>query len=938
MPAPPATSVELTETLDLTALASWLQDQRWYQTKSEPIAALEVQDSVTLAADPPLVLAIVRARLADGRDERYQLVLSFADGDDAAGPLAVQRTANATVIDAVADPDRIRPLLLAIDAETALDGERGAFAFHRGAYTGPLHAEGPARPMGVEQSNSSIVFGDTVLKVFRRLEPGLNPELELLRFLTRQGYANIAPLRGWCDYQGPGVRATLAVAQRLIASAQGGWELALETIATDPEGLLSQLAGLGRATAELHNALSSDHDDPDFAPVQPDEDALAATIAEIDADVQRVFARLPANEPLAAIAGRGDELRALLATTSRSATGGRAIRTHGDYHLGQTLHTPEGLGDHRLRGRARPSPRAAARQALPAARRRLDAALLRLRRRRDADGRRWRVRRPGGPRPRGLPGRLPGGGASDPAPGRRDRDRGAAGAVRAREGRLRAALRARQPSRLAADPGRGRPPPAGASSRTTHAASGCGEPGWRAEAGMSIAVSELDALARREHGQPHAVLGSHRSGGGVVVRAFRPGAETVSVKPAKGKAVALKQIHPAGIFEGVIPGAALPLAYTLDVDYGSAGSFTLEDPYAFTPTLGELDLHLIGEGRHEELYDKLGSHVRKHEGITGTAFAVWAPAARAVSVVGDFNSWDGRLNPMRSLGSGGIWELFLPDVGAGQRYKYEILTADGELALKADPFAQETELPPKTASVIAASQHTWSAGDGRYLAQRRDAQPLEQPMSIYEVHLGSWRLNPLEGNRSLSYLELADELSAYAIDMGFTHIELLPVMAHPFSGSWGYQVTGYFAPTPRYGSPDDLRRFVERMHERGVGVILDWVPAHFPGTSSRSRGSTARRSTSTPTRAAARTPTGARWCSTSAATRSATSSSPTRCSGCASTTSTGSGSMPWPRCSTSTTRAARASGCPTSSAAARTSRRSRSSRSSTRSSTPTSRG
>jgi 1,4-alpha-glucan branching enzyme len=345
---------------------------------------------------------------------------------------------------------------------------------------------------------------------------------------------------------------------------------------------------------------------------------------------------------------------------------------------------------------------------------------------------------------------------------------------------------------------------------------------------MTVATAELDALARREHGQPHAVLGAHASDDGIVVRVLRPGAAGASVKPAKGKSVALEQIHPAGIFEGTIPDTKLPLRYKLKVDYGDSGKFTLEDPYRFTPTLGELDLHLIAEGRHEEIYDRLGAHVREHEGVAGTAFAVWAPAARAVSVVGDFNSWDGRLHPMRSLGSGGIWELFLPEVGPGARYKYEILSAEGELLLKADPYAQETEVPPKTASVVTRSQYEWSKHDAKYRRQRHESQPLTEPMSIYEVHLGSWRLNSLEDNRSLSYLELADELADYVTDLGFTHIELLPVMAHPFSGSWGYQVTGYFAPTPNYGTPDDLRRFVDRMHERGVGVILDWVPAHFP--------------------------------------------------------------------------------------------------------------
>ncbi len=343
---------------------------------------------------------------------------------------------------------------------------------------------------------------------------------------------------------------------------------------------------------------------------------------------------------------------------------------------------------------------------------------------------------------------------------------------------------------------------------------------------MTVQTEELEALVHRQHSNPHAVLGAHAENGGVVIRALRPAACEIKAHVDGGETVALEQIHAGGVFEGHVPKAELPLRYQLEVDYGNAGNFTIEDPYAFGPTLGELDLHLIAEGRHEEIYEKLGAHVREHAGVTGTAFAVWAPAAQAVSVVGDFNSWDGRLHGMRSLGSTGIWEVFLPGVEAGARYKYEILAADGELKLKADPYALETEIPPKTASVVSRTTHRWQ--DAEWLARRTEQQPLSSPMSIYEVHLGSWRLNPLEDNRSLSYLELADELSAYVKDMGFTHVELLPVMAHPFTGSWGYQVTGYFAPTPRFGAPDDFRQFVDRMHANGVGLILDWVPAHFP--------------------------------------------------------------------------------------------------------------
>jgi 1,4-alpha-glucan branching enzyme len=322
---------------------------------------------------------------------------------------------------------------------------------------------------------------------------------------------------------------------------------------------------------------------------------------------------------------------------------------------------------------------------------------------------------------------------------------------------------------------------------------------------------------------PHGFLGAHPARGGVVVRAYRPEASSVRVQPM---GVELEPADSTGVFEGLVPGAELPLRYELEVTYPDGNTFTVRDPYAFLPTLGELDVWLAAQGRHEELYEKLGAHLREVEGVPGVAFAVWAPSARAVSVVGDFNGWDGRLNPMRSLGASGIWELFVPDAEPGASYKFEIRGADGSLKLKADPFAFRTELPPGTSSVVHRSEHRWQ--DDAWLAFRRAQQPHAQPMSVYEVHLGSWRLNPLEGNRPLSYLELADELGAYAEDLGFTHVELLPVMEHPFSGSWGYQVTGYFAPTARFGKPDDFRAFVDRLHARGIGVLLDWVPAHFP--------------------------------------------------------------------------------------------------------------
>ncbi|MDQ4131483.1 MAG: 1,4-alpha-glucan branching protein GlgB [Actinomycetota bacterium] len=338
--------------------------------------------------------------------------------------------------------------------------------------------------------------------------------------------------------------------------------------------------------------------------------------------------------------------------------------------------------------------------------------------------------------------------------------------------------------------------------------------------------AEIELIVRREHSDPHHVLGPHPSNGGVEVRAFRPAADRVVAHPEGGEPVELERRHPAGVFVGLLDGAELPLRYELEVSYPDGNVFTLRDPYAFAPTLEEVDLHLAAAGRHEELYERLGAHVREVDGTVGTSFAVWAPAARAVSVIGDFNSWEGHLHPMRSLGASGIWEVFLPGVEDGAAYKFEILAQSGEVRLKADPLAFKTQPPPRNDSVVHRPRHRWR--DAAWIERRREEEPHGKPLSIYEVHLGSWRLNPLEGNRPLTYLELADELPTYVGDLGFTHVELLPVMEHPFTGSWGYQTSGYFAPTARFGSPDDFCELVDRLHEHGIGVLVDWVPAHFP--------------------------------------------------------------------------------------------------------------
>jgi 1,4-alpha-glucan branching enzyme len=332
----------------------------------------------------------------------------------------------------------------------------------------------------------------------------------------------------------------------------------------------------------------------------------------------------------------------------------------------------------------------------------------------------------------------------------------------------------------------------------------------------------IDAIVASASHDPHAVLGAHPGKDGVVVRALRPLAKSVTVVLADGRRFPASHLY-EGVFAATLPVTEVP-NYRLAVAYpgppGTPGpETTTDDPYRFLPTLGEVDLHLIAEGRHEQLWQVLGAHVRTFGEVTGTSFAVWAPNARGVRVIGDFNHWDGRSHPMRSLGGSGVWELFVPGVGDGTKYKFEILGPDGLMRRKADPMARRAEQPPATASVVFTSSYEW--GDGDWLEQRAKGEPSRRPVSVYEVHLGSWRAG-------LSYLDLAEELTSYVTSMGFTHVEFLPVAEHPFGGSWGYQVTSYYAPTSRFGSPDEFRHLVDRLHQAGIGVILDWVPAHFP--------------------------------------------------------------------------------------------------------------
>jgi len=831
---------------------SWLPGQRWFAGKGRPSRVVSDQavEIGRAQGGPPgedhiVLVHLVGVSYDDTQvaDETYQVpvVLRAAQRPGAVGALiGVVQDPDGTVWHAYDGPHD--PAFAQVLLELVAQGRGVGEVSHlqvRGVRQPGVHvpeAMLSSRVMDGEQSNTSIVIEGPkplICKVFRVLAAGENPDVVVQAALAAAGSTAVPATTGWVEGtwatpHGP-AHGHLAFVQEFLPGTRDAWRVATAAVAAG-EDFSDRARALGAQTARVHQQLASAMG---RRPIEADgvralADSLLARLAWA-LDSAPVLA---AYEPAARIA---------LAAVADVRVRPRLQRIHGDYHLGQVLDVP-GRGWVLLDFEGEPL-RPLAERSSP------DLAL------RDVAGMLRSFDYAAGQLLVG--GQHAAGAAMDWAGACRDAFCTGYGDISGRDPREDAdLLRALELDKALYEvvyESRNRPDwlpiPMAAVDRLLRdiddgedgdlsdsdtpdenevtTVTTTPQPPNAAPSAQPVDVADLDRLVGGSHGDPHGILGLHLHGGSLTLRTLRPHAREVVAVLADGSRVPLQHEH-EGVFVAVVPGTDVT-DYRLDVTYDgpdggpqSRSTFPVDDPYRFLPTLGDVDLHLIGEGRHEQLWTVLGAHVRHYPGVmgdvTGTSFALWAPHARGVRLVADFNHWDGAAHPMRALGSTGVWELFVPDVGAGTRYKFEILGSDGGRRLKADPMARATEVPPSTASVVTESSYTWA--DDEWLATRAASDPHNGPMSTYEVHLGSWR----EG---LSYLELAEQLVDYVVETGFTHVELMPVMAHPYAPSWGYHVTGYYAADARFGSPDELRYLIDRLHQAGIGVILDWVPGHF---------------------------------------------------------------------------------------------------------------
>jgi 1,4-alpha-glucan branching enzyme len=831
-------------------LGSWLPRQRWFPVKTaefsfEPAGGLQLDDGTVANGGVQLevLLVAVNYPTADGsRTDVVQVPLSFRSAPlPGAESALIGETSGSGgtagprwIYDGVHDPAFVAAWLeLMRSGGTTPVGNATGYFVASGSRL-PL-ATGTVKVLSGEQSNSSVIVDDgdsaAIVKFFRVISEGHNPEVEIGAALTSGRTTEVPATLGWVTGEwdtaagdAGGTRAAhgeLAVAHEFLAGGVDAWRLAVDA-ARQGRDFTAEAHALGAATATVHQRLaqalgvaSESVPGSDIAPgvaqrVRQSWAQAGAVVGPFDDALEELLARLEGN------------------------SAGQLQRIHGDLHLGQILQVP---------GAAGTAPRWAildfeGEPLRPISERNFPDVPLR-----DVVGMLRSFDYAAGAAVREHPGtEVPAGWVDDCAeaflagyaeviPGSIDRDSPLFVALwldkslyeviyelRNRPDWL--AIPVNASRRLLGSTGSGVPAGSAAEGITMTGSARIDRPG----APLPVDAETLARIASGEHHAPHSVLGAHLDDHGhVTIRAVKHLAEAVAVVTAAGT---FPMAHETGgvwvaVLDPLEPGHVPD--YRLEVTYEGQAPQTADDPYRYLPTVGEVDLHLIGEGRHERLWDVLGAHVQHYKSalgdVDGVSFAVWAPNAQAMRVKGDFNGWDGREFSMRSLGSTGVWELFIPGVAAGACYKFEIRTRHGYWVEKADPLAFGTEIPPLTASRVVEPSYAFR--DAEWMEARAARDPHNSPMSVYEVHLGSWRVG-------LGYRELAKELVEYVKWLGFSHVEFMPVAEHPFGGSWGYQVTSYFAPTSRFGHPDEFRHLVDELHQAGIGVLLDWVPAHFP--------------------------------------------------------------------------------------------------------------
>ncbi|MCC3280245.1 1,4-alpha-glucan branching protein GlgB [Arthrobacter sp. zg-Y40] len=860
-------------------LTSWLPGQRWFPAKGrdvllERVGGLRLEDPDGEVGMEVHLIAVVSG------DRRDVISVPVSYRSNAAPELEASLLGRAHheelgerwLYDATADPVFVTAWLELMRAQaSSLDGHTHGFAQDGFEDWEPFVEPLPTKLLKGEQSNTSVVVqapeAPLIVKFYRVVAAGVSPDVEVSARLTEVGSVDVPATYGWvtgtwkdiADETGETLlTGHLSVLREFFPGSQDAWRIA-SAAALEGRDFSAEAEELGAATGRIHQQLAAA-----FGSRPPSAIERAEFLSALSARIR--WAWKEAGETVGPFA---DAVEYLLEQLGNLQTLPNLQRIHADYHLGQVLRAPE-RGWIVLDFEGEPL-RPAAERSVP------DAPL------RDVVGMLRSIDYAAGVA-------LIDGAAGEDAAGEeygadavqrneaayrwaaaasdaflrgyeketgtainrsdplflalwldkalyevvyeiRNRPRWVsvpAKAVRQILAQAENAMRADDDSQEESTMNKPRKPRSAAATAEPEAPDvpAAGNPDTAAPAPAPVPVTEdvLQAVSEGRYYQPHAVLGAHANESGTVtIRTLRPLAQEVVAVTPDGRLPLRHEYN--GIWVGALqagtPGTVPD--YRVEVTYDGVEPQVFDDPYRFLPSLGDMDLHLIGEGRHENLWTVLGANLHHYNSVLGdihgVSFAVWAPNAQAVRVKGDFNGWNGAINAMRSLGGSGVWELFLPGVEPGARYKYEILGSDGVWREKADPMAKGTEVPPLTGSRVVESTYTFE--DAEWMEARAARDPHNSPMSVYEVHLGSWRLG-------LNYREMADQLAEYVAWQGFTHVEFMPVAEHPFGGSWGYQVTSYFAPTARFGHPDEFRYLVDRLHQAGIGVILDWVPAHFP--------------------------------------------------------------------------------------------------------------